>query len=98
VFCCPHRVIYGFHVMLRGESPRDVFAVLYTRLNREHLPRYLIYDNSCALRNYCMRREPAFFGDVTFTRDPSQSCRYAGETMGRCHQGDVVRMRASGRE
>jgi hypothetical protein len=30
VFCCPHRVIYGFHVMLRGESPRDVFAVLYT--------------------------------------------------------------------
>jgi hypothetical protein len=52
VFCCPHRVIYGFHVMLRGESPRDVFAVLYTRLNREHLPRYLVYDNACALRNY----------------------------------------------
>jgi hypothetical protein len=69
VFCCPHRVIYGFHVMLRGESPRDVFAVLYTRLNREHLPRYLVYDNSCALRNYCMRREPAFFADVTFTVD-----------------------------
>jgi hypothetical protein len=24
VFCCPHRVIYGFHEMLRGESPRDL--------------------------------------------------------------------------
>jgi hypothetical protein len=69
VFCCPHRVIYGFHVMLRGESPRDVFAVLYTRLNREHLPKFLVYDNSCSLRNYCMRREPAFFADVTFTVD-----------------------------
>ncbi|GAQ84965.1 hypothetical protein KFL_002150020 [Klebsormidium nitens] len=23
VFCCPHRAIYGYHVMLRGESPRD---------------------------------------------------------------------------
>lgn len=26
VFCCPHRVIFGFHMMLRGESPRDVSA------------------------------------------------------------------------
>jgi hypothetical protein len=69
VFCCPHRVIYGFHVMLRGESPRDVFAVLYMRLNREHLPKFLVYDNAYALRNYCMRREPAFFADVTFTVD-----------------------------
>jgi hypothetical protein len=69
VFCCPHRVIYGFHVMLREKSPRDVFTVLYTRLNREHLPRYLVYDNSCALRKYCMRRKPAFFADVTFTLD-----------------------------
>ncbi|GAQ80248.1 hypothetical protein KFL_000490380 [Klebsormidium nitens] len=30
VFTCPHCVIYGFHVMLRGESPRDAFTVLYT--------------------------------------------------------------------
>jgi hypothetical protein len=65
VFCCPHRVIYGFHVMLRGESPRDVFAVLYTR----HLPKYLVYDNACALRNYCMHRELAFFAAVTFPAD-----------------------------
>jgi hypothetical protein len=67
VICCPHRVIYGFHVMLRGESPRDVFAVLYTRHLRDHLPKYLVYDNACALRNYSMRREPAFFAEVTFT-------------------------------
>ncbi|GAQ87643.1 hypothetical protein KFL_003670040 [Klebsormidium nitens] len=69
VVCCPHRVIYGFHVMLRGESPRDVFTVLFTRLNREHLPKFVVYDNACALRNYCMRREPAFFAEITFVVD-----------------------------
>jgi hypothetical protein len=60
VFCCPHRVIYGFHAMLRGESPRDPFTVLYTRLDRRNLPQYLFYDNACKLQSYCMRREPAF--------------------------------------
>ncbi|GAQ86810.1 hypothetical protein KFL_003120160 [Klebsormidium nitens] len=39
VFCCPHRVIYGWHVMLRGESPRDPFTVLYTRLTDETFRR-----------------------------------------------------------
>jgi hypothetical protein len=69
VFCCPHRVIYGFHVMLRGESPRDPFAVLYTRLRRENLPETLVYDNACALRNYCTRRAPAHFANVRFVVD-----------------------------
>jgi hypothetical protein len=69
VFCCPHRVIYGFHVMLRGESPRDPFAVLFMRLHRRDLPRYLIYDNSCKLQAYCMRREPVHFADVRFIID-----------------------------
>jgi hypothetical protein len=69
VFCCPHRVISGFHFFLRGESPRDAFAVLYTRLDREDLPKYVVYDNACQLRSYSMRRESAFFSDVTFVVD-----------------------------
>jgi hypothetical protein len=69
IFCCPHRVIYGFHTMLRGESPRDAFAVLYTRLRREDLPEILVYDNACALCNYCLRRAPAHFANVRFTVD-----------------------------
>ncbi|GAQ77801.1 hypothetical protein KFL_000040010 [Klebsormidium nitens] len=69
VFSCPHCVIYGFHVMLRGESPRDPFTVLYTRLNRKDLPSYLVYDNACKLRAYAMRREPAFFAEVRFLVD-----------------------------
>jgi hypothetical protein len=69
VFCCPHRVIYGFHAMLRGESPRDPFTVLYTRLDRRNLPRYLFYNNACKLQLYCMRREPSFFADIRFLVD-----------------------------
>jgi hypothetical protein len=69
VFCCPHGVISGFHFFLRGESPQDAFAVLYTRKDWEDLPKYVVYDNACQLRNYCMRREPAFFSDVTFVVD-----------------------------
>jgi hypothetical protein len=69
VFCCPHRVISGFHFFLRGESPRDAFAVLYMRKDREDLSKYIVYDNACQLRNYCMRREPGFFADVTFVVD-----------------------------
>jgi hypothetical protein len=69
VFCCPHRVIYGFHAMLRGESPRDPFTVPYTRLDRRNLPRYMFYDNACKLQSYCMKREPAFFADVRFLVD-----------------------------
>jgi hypothetical protein len=69
VFCCLHRVICGFHTMLRRESPRDAFTVLYTRLRREDLPKTLMYDNACALRNYCMRRAPAHFANVRFVVD-----------------------------
>ncbi|GAQ92733.1 hypothetical protein KFL_011140010 [Klebsormidium nitens] len=69
VFTCPHCVIYGFHVMLRGESPRDPFTILYTRLNRRNLPLILVHDNACKLRAYAMRREPAFFAHVRFLVD-----------------------------
>jgi hypothetical protein len=69
VFACPHRLIYGFHVVLRGESPRDAFAMLYTRLRQEDLPEVVVHDNGCALRNYCFRREPAFFANVRFVVD-----------------------------
>jgi hypothetical protein len=69
VYTCSHRVIYGWHVMVRGESPRDPFAVLFTRLHRQNLPDFLIYDNACKLQAYCMRREPGHFADVQFLVD-----------------------------
>ncbi|GAQ83542.1 hypothetical protein KFL_001520120 [Klebsormidium nitens] len=83
VFCCSHRVIYGFHIMLRGESLRDAFTVLYTRLRREDLPEVLVHDNACALRNYSMRRAPAFFRDVRFVVDRFHFSK-AGQEVHKC--------------
>ncbi|GAQ88268.1 hypothetical protein KFL_004140040 [Klebsormidium nitens] len=83
VFACPHRCIYGFHVMLRGESPRDAFVVLYTRLRREDLPEVVVHDNGCALRNYCMRREGAHFAKVRFVVDRFHFSK-AGQEVHKC--------------
>jgi hypothetical protein len=63
------RPCHRWHVMLRGESPRDPFTVLYTRLHRRQLPRFLVYDNACKLQAYAMRREPVYFADVRFLVD-----------------------------
>ncbi|GAQ90525.1 hypothetical protein KFL_006520010, partial [Klebsormidium nitens] len=79
VWCCPHRVLYGIHIMLRGESPRDPFAVLYTRFNRDELPRVLINDCSCSDQNYCFRREPTFFSNVRFVIDKFHYGKAEGE-------------------
>ncbi|GAQ90556.1 hypothetical protein KFL_006550060 [Klebsormidium nitens] len=89
LFCCPHRLIYGYNVMLRGESPRDPFAILYTRLRREDLPRVLCYDNACALRNYCMRRAPAHFSDVRFVVDRFHYAK-AGAEVHKCGPSNSV--------
>jgi hypothetical protein len=81
VWCCPHRVLYGIHIMLRGESPRDPFTVLYTRFNREELPQVLINDCSCSDQNYCFRREPTFFSNGRFVIDKF----YYGKADGEIH-------------
>ncbi|GAQ93648.1 hypothetical protein KFL_017560010, partial [Klebsormidium nitens] len=78
-WCCPHRILYGIHIMLRGESPRDPFTVLYTRFNREELPRVLINDCSCSDQNYCFRREPTFFSNVRFVIDKFHYGKAEGE-------------------
>jgi hypothetical protein len=69
IFVCPHRAYYGMHFMLRGESTRDMFAVLFTRFHRHQLPDFVFADNNCIGQNYCMRREPLFFSNVKFVID-----------------------------
>ncbi len=32
-------------------------------------PKVIIYDNACALHNYCLNRDPEFFKDTTFLVD-----------------------------
>lgn len=65
---CPHRRPYGFRVLKTPESVRDVFQVLLSRLG-SHMPRTVIYDNSCRLAVYSLAREPARFANVRFLVD-----------------------------
>lgn len=60
VVTCKHLVVYYYHVLLQHESVRDVFTFLCTRfLHRP--PRFIIYDNACALDRYCRGVSCLFF-------------------------------------
>jgi hypothetical protein len=71
VICCPHRFIYMTAVLIDHESVRDFATALYTRIPRERLPRVFVYDNSCKLKDYILRREilSHHFKDVKFVID-----------------------------
>lgn len=64
-YLCPHGVCYGFAVMESYESPRMPFQVFMTR----YTPKNIIYDNSCKLHLYCLKREPLHFRNVRFFVD-----------------------------
>ena len=64
---CPHAVCYGFQVMQNSESPKTAFDLLVRRF--EKMPRYLIYDNSCKLHLYALKREPIRFQNTQFMVD-----------------------------
>ena len=54
VIACPHGVIYGLKVLLRGESLNDLMDLI---LSMEHIPNVVIYDQSY--------RIPKQLGDVS---------------------------------
>ena len=64
---CTHSICYGFHCIPKGEGQNDVFSAMITRWVKP--PKRVIYDFACALRPYCMLREPDFFADTTFVID-----------------------------
>ncbi|XP_050406170.1 uncharacterized protein LOC126827514 isoform X2 [Patella vulgata] len=64
---CPHGICYGFQVMPNNESPKIPFNILKTRFKKA--PRFVIYDNACALHSYCLNREPEFFKETIFLVD-----------------------------
>ena len=58
---------YGFQVLQYSESPKTAFDLLVRRF--EKMPRYLIYDNSCKLHLYALKREPIRFQNTKFMVD-----------------------------
>ncbi len=67
VFVCPHRVVYGYTVMDKFESPRYIFEAL--RQYFPFPPEEIIYDLACSLHRYCLARNPSFFKDCRFYLD-----------------------------
>ena len=41
-------------------------------------PKLIIYDNACKLHQYCLNREPAFFGYTQFAVDHFHWCGHIG--------------------
>ena len=49
---CSYKSIYGFSLMLSGESPRMLFDIIMTRFEADYNPK-IIYDASCKVQSIC---------------------------------------------
>ena len=77
---CPQGICLGFSILERFEGPSTAFELLFQRF--PVAPGTLIYDNACNLSKYCLRREPAFFGQTDFRIDRVHWKGHVG-----CHEG-----------
>ena len=65
---CQLKVVYGFSMMMTGESPRMLFEVIMNRFENDYSPD-IIYDASCKLKEYALNREPKRFMSIRVTSD-----------------------------
>ena len=65
---CQLKVVYGFEMMMTGESPRMLFEVIMNRFENDYSPD-IIYDASCKLKEYALNREPKRFMSIRVTSD-----------------------------
>ena len=93
---CPHGIAVGFHMVPKAEGRNDVFSAIYTRWERA--PKLVIYDYSCQLHVYCMRREPQFWHNTMFAVDSfhySKSHRRCSEAYNMRFIADIIPAYAS---
>ena len=64
---CKYKVIYGFSMMLTGESPRMLFDIIMTRFESDYNPE-IIYDASW-VKEYGLNRELKRFMSIRITTD-----------------------------
>ena len=79
---CPHGICLGFQLMDAPESPKVPFNMLMYHFNE--MPSLIIYDDSCHLHNYILKREPKRFSNTRYMvdrlHDKTHKCS-AGYTM-----------------
>ena len=67
--------VYGFSMMLSGESPSMLFDLVLTRFEADYNP-HLIYDASCLAKEYGYNRELRRFMSLTITTDRFHECNH----------------------
>ena len=72
---CPQKVVYGFSMMLSGESPQMIFDIIMTRFPEDYNPN-IIYDNSCKTKEYGLNRETKQFMKLQITTDKFHECNH----------------------
>ena len=65
---CQLKVVYGFEMMMTGESPCMLFEVFMNRFENDYSPD-INYDASCKLKEYAFNREPKRFMSTRVTSD-----------------------------
>ena len=65
---CPNKVVYGFSMMMGGESPEMIFDIIMTRFPSDYNPN-IVYDNSCKTKEYGLNRETKRFMKLQITTD-----------------------------
>ena len=67
--------LFGFSMMLSGESPSMLFDLVLTRFEADYNP-HLIYDASCLAKEYGYNRELRRFMSLTITTDRFHECNH----------------------
>ena len=65
---CPQKCVYGFTMMLDGESPMMIFDTIMSRFPANYNP-HILYDNSCKTKEFGLNREPRRFMKIQITTD-----------------------------
>lgn len=78
---CEHSICIGFQIMRVSESPRIPFDILVRRFHQK-MPKIIVYDNSCKLHLFCLKREPALFKNTKFCIDRFHQSGHVGCTIG----------------
>jgi len=65
---CKNKVVYGFSMMMSGESPQMLFDIVMTRFENEYNP-HIIYDASCKVKEFGLNREQRRFMQLKITTD-----------------------------
>jgi len=65
---CTQKTIYGFSMMLSGESPAMLFDLVMTRFEHNYNP-HIVYDASCIAKEFGYNRKLRRFMQLSITSD-----------------------------